>query len=236
MRAKWTAAAALVVLGSACGVPDSNVTANAVVTVTAAPTVPPTTAPPAVPETTIPSTTVPPTTVPPTTVPETTVPETTVPETTVPPTTIPAALPVPAEVPADPRAKVPIVQVGTIEIPKIGVSKPMFDGVTLMVLDNGPGHWTGTALPGQMGNVVVAGHRTSHDRPFRNIDQLVAGDEVIFTTADGRFVYLVTSTEVVLPTAVEIIDQTAAYTATLFACHPVGSTRERIVVHLALAA
>ena len=128
------------------------------------------------------------------------------------------------------------MQVGTIEIPKIGVNKPMFDGVTLTVLDNGPGHWTGTALPGQMGNVVVAGHRTSHDRPFRNIDQLVAGDEVIFTTGDGRFVYLVTSTEVVLPTAVEIIDQTAAYTATLFACHPVGSTRERIVVHLALAA
>ena len=236
MRAKWTAAAALVVLGSACGAPGADVTANPVVTVTAAPTVLPTTAPPAVQKTTIPPTTVPPTTVPPTTVPETTVPEMTVPETTVPPTTIPAALPVPAEVPADPRAKVPIVQVGTIEIPKIGVSKPMFDGVTLTVLDNGPGHWTGTALPGQMGNVVVAGHRTSHDRPFRNIDQLVAGDEVIFTTADGRFVYLVTSTEVVLPTAVEIIDQTPAYTATLFACHPVGSTRERIVVHLALAA
>jgi sortase A len=231
MRAKWTAAAALVVVGSACGAPDTDVTANAAVTVTAAPTMPPATASPTVPETTIP-----PTTVPPTTVPETTVPPTTVPPTTIPETTIPAALPVPAEVPADPRAKVPIVQVGTIEIPKIGVSKPMFDGVTLTVLDNGPGHWTGTALPGQMGNVVVAGHRTSHDRPFRNIDQLAAGDEVIFTTADGRFVYLVTSTEVVLPTAVEIIDQTAAYTATLFACHPVGSTRERIVVHLALAA
>lgn len=231
MRAKWAAAAAaLVVLGSACGTPETDVTANAAVTVTAAPTVPPT-APPTVPPTTVPPTTIPPTTVPPTTVPPTTIPPTTVPE-----TTIPAALPVPAEIPVNPRAKVPVVQVGSIEIPKIGVNKPMFDGVTLTVLDNGPGHWTGTALPGQMGNVVVAGHRTSHDRPFRNIDQLVAGDEVIFNTADGRFVYLVTGTQIVLPTAVEIINQTPAYTATLFACHPVGSTRERIVVHLALAA
>ena len=209
MRAKWAAAAAaLVVLGSACGTPEVDVTANAAVTVTAPPTVPPT-APPTVPPTTVPPTTIPPTT---------TVPPTTIPPTTVPETTIPAALPVPAEIPVNPRAKVPIVQVGSIEIPKIGVNKPMFDGVTLTVLDNGPGHWTGTALPGQMGNVVVAGHRTSHDRPFRNIDQLVAGDEVIFNTADGRFVYLVTGTQIVLPTAVEIINQTPAYTATLFAC------------------
>jgi sortase A len=48
-------------------------------------------------------------------------------------------------------------------------------------------------------------------------------------------VYRVTSTEVVTPDAIRIIDQTAAFTATLFACHPVGSTRERIVVHLELS-
>jgi sortase A len=143
------------------------------------------------------------------------------------------ALPVPAPAPA-PHAKEPIVQLGTIEIPKIGVTASMFEGVSLTVLDHGPGHWPGSAMPGHTGNVVIAGHRTSHSKPFRNIDQLVPGDEVIFTTSDGRFVYEVTGTEVVNPTALRILDQTRDRTATLFACHPPGSTRQRIVVHLAL--
>jgi sortase A len=89
-------------------------------------------------------------------------------------------------------------------------------------------------MPGHVGNVVIGGHRTSHDKPFRNIDQLLPGDDVVLNTLEGRFVYEVTSTEVVTPDAIWIIDQTAAFTATLFACHPVGSTKERIVVHLEL--
>jgi sortase A len=141
----------------------------------------------------------------------------------------------PSSTPA-PHANEPIVQLGTIEIPKIGVSASMFEGVSLTVLDHGPGHWPGTAQPGHTGNVVVAGHRTSHSKPFRNIDKLVAGDQVVFVNADGRFVYVVTSTEVVDPTALRILDQTTERTATLFACHPPGSTRQRIVVHLTLSA
>jgi sortase A len=142
-------------------------------------------------------------------------------------------LPVPAPAP-EPHAPEPKVEVGGIEIPKIGMTKTMYEGVSLTVLDIGPGHWPGSAMPGHRGNVVVAGHRTSHDRPFRHIDQLVIGDEVVFTTPEGRFVYEVTGTEVVDPTAIRIIEQTDAYTATLFACHPPGSTKERIVVHLQL--
>jgi sortase A len=130
---------------------------------------------------------------------------------------------------------VPLTQVGTIEIPKIGVVKSMFEGITLTTLDHGPGHWPGTAMPGQFGNVVIAGHRVSHDKPFRNLDQLVVGDDVILTTDDGRFVYKVTGTDIVAPDALWIVDQTPDYTATLFACHPAGSTRQRIVVHLALS-
>jgi sortase A len=145
-------------------------------------------------------------------------------------------LPNPEAVPADPRAAVPLTQVGTIEIPKIGVVKSMFEGITLTTLDHGPGHWPGTAMPGQFGNVVIAGHRVSHDKPFRNLDQLVVGDDVILTTDDGRFVYKVTGTDIVAPDALWIVDQTPDYTATLFACHPAGSTRQRIVVHLALSA
>ena len=143
-------------------------------------------------------------------------------------------LPVPARAPA-PHAPEPRVELGTIEIPKIGVSMMMFEGVSLTALDRGPGHWPGTAMPGHRGNVVVAGHRTSHTKPFRNIDKLAPGDEVIFTTPEGRYVYKVTMTEVVRPSALRIIDQTPASTATLFACHPPGSTRERLVVHLQLA-
>ena len=144
-------------------------------------------------------------------------------------------LPNPESPPADPRAAEPLTQLGTIEIPAIGVVKSMYEGITLTTLDHGPGHWPGTAMPGQFGNVVIAGHRVSHDKPFRNLDQLVVGDDVILTTDDGRFVYKVTGTDIVFPDALWIADQTPDYTATLFACHPAGSTRQRIVVHLALS-
>ena len=147
-------------------------------------------------------------------------------------TIVPVTLPNPEDPPADPNAAVPVVAVGTIEIPKLGVTKSMYEGITLTTLNHGPGHWPGTAMPGHQGNVVIAGHRVSHDKPFRNIDQLVPGDQVILTTDEGRFVYQVTGTDIVYPDALWIIDQTADYTATLFACHPAGSTRQRIVVHL----
>lgn len=150
-------------------------------------------------------------------------------------TTVADTLPNPESPPVDPRADVPLVEVGSIEIPKLGVTKPMFEGITLTTLDHGPGHWPGTAMPGHQGNVVIAGHRVSHDKPFRHLERLEVDDEVILTTAEGRFVYKVTGTEVVYPDALWIADQTADYTATLFACHPAGSTRQRIVVHLAFA-
>jgi sortase A len=90
-------------------------------------------------------------------------------------------------------------------------------------------------MPGEVGNVVVAGHRTSHDAPFRDLDQLVAGDVVEFTTAAGLIEYTVTGTQIVDPDAIWIVDPTDTPTATLFACHPPGSTRQRIVVNLELS-
>ena len=125
-------------------------------------------------------------------------------------------------------------EVGTIEIPKTGLVAAIYEGIRLSTLDRGPGHWPGTAMPGEPGNVVLAGHRTSHNAEFRRLDELAPGDEVILHTAAGRFVYRVASTEIVAPEALWIIDQTPAATATLFACHPPGSVRERIVVHLDL--
>lgn len=130
-----------------------------------------------------------------------------------------------------------MIELGTIEIPKIDVSMTMYEGIRLSTLDRGPGHWPGTAMPGQVGNVVVAGHRTSGHQVFRNIDALVEGDEILFTGTDGSVHrYRVTSSRIVVPTEVWIVDQTPTPTATLFACHPPGSVRERYVVFAELVA
>ncbi|MGI8686817.1 MAG: class E sortase [Acidimicrobiales bacterium] len=154
--------------------------------------------------------------------------------TTAPPVTAAPAPAAPVRVPKDPYAAEPLVEIGTIEIPKIGLTHRVFEGISLRTIDHGPSHWPGTAMPGQVGNAVFAGHRVTHSRPFRNIDQLVAGDEVIFTINGVRSTYVVSGSEVVTPDALRIVDQTPTPTATLFACHPPGSAKFRYVVHLSL--
>jgi sortase A len=90
-------------------------------------------------------------------------------------------------------------------------------------------------MPGQLGNVVVAGHRTTHTQPFHDLDLLGPGDPLVFTMADGSvWTYELTSTEIVGPDAMHIVDQSPEHTATLFACHPKGSAAERIVAHFRL--
>jgi sortase A len=111
----------------------------------------------------------------------------------------------------------------------------MYEGVSLTVIDRGPGHWPGTAMPGGFGNVVIAGHRTTNSRPFRNIDQLEVGDEIILRTDAGTFVYRVSGTRVVEEHEMWIVDQRPGYTVTLFACHPPGSAQYRYVVFGELA-
>jgi hypothetical protein len=72
-------------------------------------------------------------------------------------------------------------------------------------------------------------------RPFHDLDRLRPGDPLVFTLADGTsWTYEHTSTEIVGPDAVHIVDQTPEHTATLFACHPKGSNAQRIVTHLRL--
>ncbi|MDP9071901.1 MAG: class E sortase [Actinomycetota bacterium] len=165
-----------------------------------------------------------------------------VPPTTAPPPTIPVVggegLPAqperPIDIPSNPYASEKLVEIGTIEIPRIGLFHRVFHGVTLRSIDQGPAHWPGTAFPGQTGNSVFAGHRVTHSHPFRNLDQLVSGDRVIFHVGGVRSVYAVTGSEVVSPQAVHIANPTPTPTATLYACHPPGSARYRYVVHLAL--
>jgi sortase A len=151
--------------------------------------------------------------------------------TTLRPDPVPAAAPrtTPTPPPAE-RAKEPLVKVGEIRIPKIGLVHPIYEGVSLTVVDHGPGHWPGSAMPGQLGNTVFAGHRVTHSHPFRNVDQLVPGDEVIFTTAGGESRYTVTGTEIVGAKDTWIVTPTPNATMTLFACHPPGSAKQRIVI------
>ncbi len=232
--AAYALAAAAMLTLPACGGSRATPTEAAPATTPSAPV---TTAPPTTDASTTTSTAEPVATAP-TTTPSTTAPTTTRPTTTTTlvveaPIVQPVAQPVPP--PADAHAQEPVIEVGSIVIPKLDVDMTMYEGVRLTTLDYGPGHWPGSALPGETGNVVVGGHRTSSHRVFRNVDQLVSGDEIIFRDDSGEHTYLVDRVEVVEPTAVWIVDPTETATATLFACHPPGSTAQRIVVFADLA-
>ena len=152
------------------------------------------------------------------------------------PPTAPPELSTPTAPPADPYADVPVTQVGSIAIPAIGVDLPLFEGIWLTVIDRGPAHWPGTAAPGGWGNVVVAAHRTTHGGPFKRIGELVPGQEIVLRDERGTYTYVVTGSEVVTPLDMRIVDQEPGHTITLFACHPIGSAAQRLVVHGELVA
>jgi len=127
--------------------------------------------------------------------------------------------------------------IGSVSIPAIGVEESLRSGVALDVIDQGPAHWVGTAQPGQSGNVVVAGHRSTHSAPFRDLDRLTAGDIVVVSDAAGfEMIYRVTETFIVTPDAIWITYDNGEPTLTLFACHPRGSLAQRIVVRAELVA
>jgi LPXTG-site transpeptidase (sortase) family protein len=144
----------------------------------------------------------------------------------------PVPQPVRQVAPAAPRklAGLPAGAIGRIEIPRIGVSHPVYEGMSLDEINLGPSHWPGTAMPGQAGNSVFAGHRVTHTHPFLDIDQLQAGDQIIFTTEAGRFVYQMTESLIVTPDATWIADPTPDATLTLYACHPKHQQSQRYVV------
>jgi sortase A len=97
-------------------------------------------------------------------------------------------------------------------------------------LKRGPGHIPDTAYPGQPGNCVISGHRTTYGAPFRHIEQLVGGDEIILITAENRYTYEVYEQRIVLPTDLTVLEQEGDPKLTLTACHPWYSAAQRIVV------
>ena len=147
-----------------------------------------------------------------------------------PPTLAPnELLPIPEALPAEGVVE-PEVIIGELIIPSLMLRQTIYSGVSTPTLDKGVGYWPGTALPGHVGNVVLAGHRVSNFKPFRYLDLLKTGDEIQLTTSEGKFIYTIRQTTIVEPSDTWIIDQDAAVTLTLFTCHPVGSTKQRLVV------
>jgi sortase A len=144
-------------------------------------------------------------------------------------------LPTPEHVPSAYDSSRPGAPIGRIQIPAVGVDEVLYDQVTALSIDKGPSHWPGTAMPGQLGNVVVAGHRTSHRSPFLRLGELRPGDDIVFVMGDGAWTYKVTASEVVSPKALDIVNQHEVSEATLFTCHPPGSGSERLVIHALLA-
>ena len=139
-------------------------------------------------------------------------------------------LPHPDHSPEDPYANVPVVKMGTIRIPAIGLVHPFYEGVWLTTIDNGPGHWPGSAWPGAVGNAVFPGHRVTHSHPFIDLDRLRPGDEIIFDMANGTFTYRVRETRIVTQQDIWVVDQHANPEVTLIACHPKHSAQQRIVI------
>jgi sortase A len=121
-------------------------------------------------------------------------------------------------------------ELGMLRIPSLGVEVVTFEGVDVETLQMGPGHMPGTALPGQPGNAVISGHRTTYGRPFFDFDQLVPGDRIEIETAIGLHVYEVDDSFIVEPTEVWVTEDKPGGWLTLTTCNPKFSARERLII------
>ncbi|MEU4510795.1 class E sortase [Nonomuraea wenchangensis] len=131
--------------------------------------------------------------------------------------------------------------VALLGIPRLGPGYryAIVEGVGADQLRKGPGHYPGSALPGQVGNFVVSGHRTTYAAPFNRLDELERGDEIVVDAREARYTYRVTSQDVVEPDEVDVlapvpgkpdIRPIRAY-ITLSTCHPEFSAAQRLIVY-----
>jgi LPXTG-site transpeptidase (sortase) family protein len=130
----------------------------------------------------------------------------------------------------------PYQALGRVAIPRIGLDVSFGEGVYAKALDHGPGHWSGTPMPGQDGNAVLSGHRNTHTAPFRYLNLLKRGDKIIVRLAGEKpTTFRVTGTAIVKEAKFKdfVLRQPRdpnAREVTLFACHPEGNPVFRIVV------
>lgn len=131
---------------------------------------------------------------------------------------------------------------GVVYIPRFGdtYSRPVTSGVGTAVLDSlGLGHYPSTAMPGEVGNFAVAGHRQTHGEVLDAIHTLVPGDKVYVQTKDGYYTYVYRNSQIVLPDRVDVIaavptEPAAAPTErflTMTSCNPRFGSQERIVAY-----
>ncbi|HEX9824739.1 MAG TPA: class E sortase [Actinomycetota bacterium] len=125
---------------------------------------------------------------------------------------------------------IPGEAVGIIRIPAIELNMAFVEGVSAADLKKGPGHYAGTPLPGEEGNVGIAAHRTTYARPFWALDKLKPGDLVYLRTVEGSLVYEVVWQKVVTPDQHEVLGPTAQPSLTLTTCNPRFSASERLIV------
>jgi sortase A len=123
-----------------------------------------------------------------------------------------------------------VEQAVRIEIPAIKIDAPVVQGDGWEQLKKGVAQHIGSADPGQPGNLVLSAHNDVYGELFRDLDKLQPGDLVRLYTQQKQYVYLVDRTEIVDPTAVEVMAATGAPTVTLISCYPYLVDKKRIVV------
>ena len=120
---------------------------------------------------------------------------------------------------------------GRIEVPRLGLTVAILEGTTSRTLRLGVGHIEGTALPGEPGNIGIAGHRDTY---FRALKDIHVGDEIRIQTATGLSRYKVDKVQVVAPDDISVLAPSAASAITLITCYPfhfIGAAPQRFVVH-----
>jgi sortase A len=129
-----------------------------------------------------------------------------------------------------------------LRIPKLDVKILVVEGTTPAALRAGAGHYVGTPLPGEAGNVGIAGHRTTFQRPFNRLNELRPGDVVTLETPFATYTYKAVpafgghaNPWVVKPSDFSVVSQGSGRLLTLTTCHPKGSARQRLVMRFALA-
>lgn len=128
--------------------------------------------------------------------------------------------------------------VGKMTIPSIGVDKWIIAGIDTDSLKRGPGLFPGSPLPGQYGNVAIAGHRTTYGAPFGAIDRMKTGDEIRIATKTVVYTYIVDGPPRIVGkydvSVIKSTDKTKAH-LTLVSCHPKWTSYKRIIVTATLA-
>ncbi len=117
-----------------------------------------------------------------------------------------------------------------IQIPAINVDAPIVQGDGWEQLKKGVGQHVGSADPGQTGNMVLTAHDDVFGEIFRYLDQLKKGDQIVIYTAIRAYTYVVTGSQVVEPTRVDVMNPTDNPTLTLISCYPYRVDNKRIIV------